>query len=72
MGFKHSVKSVRNPLTDADFRSKLSMEKAVGDRIMEEKIDNGSALKPAVTIEDASKIEDREVPFEDLISELRY
>ena len=39
---------------------------------MEEKIDNGSALKPAVTIEDASKIEDREVPFEDLISELRY
>ena len=28
--------------------------------------------KPVVTIEDASKIEDREVPFEDLISELRY
>ena len=28
--------------------------------------------KPVVTIEGASKIEDREVPFEDLISELRY
>lgn len=39
---------------------------------MEEKTTSDRSVKKTVTIDDASKIEDREVPFEDLISELRY
>ena len=39
---------------------------------MEENIASSRTEKKPITIEDASKIEDREVPFEDLISELRY
>ena len=39
---------------------------------MEEKTDSSRTARTTVTIDDASKLEDREVPFEDLISELRY
>lgn len=39
---------------------------------MEETTTSKQTSKPVVTIDDAPKIEDREVPFEDLISELRY
>ena len=39
---------------------------------MEENLASSRTDRKSITIDDASKIEDREVPFEDLISELRY
>ena len=39
---------------------------------MEENIASSRTERKPITIDDASKLEDREVPFEDLISELRY
>lgn len=59
-------------MTRSKICGKLPEEKAVGDGTMEEKTTSDRSVKKTVTIDDASKIEDREVPFEDLISELRY
>ena len=47
------------------FRSTIQMKTEAGDETMEEK-----TTKPILT--DDTVVEDKEVPFEDLISELRY